>query len=83
MFLKHSTWEEPEWITKMREEYFENKYKHNQGRGNVEPSEDTNCGLYSQVLTWINLFDYNCMPNIYLEQVKLNLMKPVEHGYTY
>ena len=40
-FLNHCAWLEPKWIKRMSGEEFENKGKHEKGRGNVDVSEDT------------------------------------------
>ena len=40
-FLKQCDWEEPEWITSMSREDFDKKCKHEQGRGNMDVTEDT------------------------------------------
>ena len=53
-FTNHFSWEEPEWITRMSGEEFENKCKHEKGRGNVDEYEDNNHGLYSRSSPWIN-----------------------------
>ena len=50
---------------------------------NVGVCEDDNNGLYSKVSPWLNESDDNWMSNIYLKNINLNLMKTVEHGYTY
>ena len=50
---------------------------------NVGLCEDDNNGLYSKSSPWINEIYDNWMSNIYLENINLNLMKTVEHGYTY
>ena len=49
----------------------------------MDVSEDNNSGLYSKALPWLNSIDDHYMYKIDLEQVKLNLMKNVEHGSTY
>ena len=59
------------------------KCKREQGRGNMEVSEDTKRGLYSKSLPWLNAIDDYWMSKIYLEHVNLNLTKTAEHGYTY
>ena len=47
-FPKNCAWEEPEGITSMSGEEFENTCKREQGRGNVDVYEDTKCGIYSK-----------------------------------
>ena len=59
------------------------KCKREQGRGNMEVSEDTKRGLYSKSLPWLNAIDDYWMSKIDLEHVNLNLTKTAEHGYTY
>ena len=59
------------------------KCKREQGRGNVDVSEDTKRGIYSKSSTWINAINDHGMSKIDLEQVNLNLMKTAEHVYTY
>ena len=50
---------------------------------NVGLCEYDNNGLYSKVSPWLNEIDDHWMSNIYLENINPNLMKTVEHGYTY
>ena len=80
---KHCAWEETEWITRMSGDEFEKKCKPEQGRGNVDVSEDTKHGLYSKASPWLNAIDEHWMSKIDLEQVNLILMKTAEHGSTY
>ena len=65
-FPKHCSWEEPECTTRMRGEDFEKKCKREQGRGNVDVSEDTNRRLYSKASPWLNAIDYHYMSKIYI-----------------
>ena len=67
----------------MSGEEFEKKCKREQGRGNVDVSEDTNRGIYSKASSSINNMDYPWMSKIDLEQVTLNLMKTKKHVSTY
>ena len=64
-------------------EDFEKKCKRDQGRVNVDVSEDTKRGIYSKSSPWIDAIDYHWMSNTDLEQAKINLTKNVEHGSTY
>ena len=82
-FLKKIYWEEPNWITSMSVEDFENNCNCEQGRGNVYIPEDTNHGLYSKVSPQINGIDYHYRSNIYLKHVNPNLINIGEHGSTY
>ena len=76
-FPNHFVWEESKWITRVGGEYFQNKCKSEQGRGDMDMSEDTNIGLYSKALPCINVIDDHWISKIDLEQVNLNLMKTV------
>ena len=64
-------------------EDFEKKCKRDQGRVNVDVSEDTKRGIYSKSSPWLDAIDDHWMSNTDLEQVKINLMKNAEHGATY
>ena len=74
-FPKNCDWVEPEWITRMGGEEFENKSKREQVRGNVEVSEDTKHRIYSKASQCINEIDDKWMSNIDFKQVNLNLTK--------
>ena len=82
-FPKHCAWEESKWTTRVSVKEFDKKFNHEQGRGNVDLSEDTNNRLYIKSSSFLNEIDYHWISNIYLEQANLNLMKTSEHGYTY
>ena len=53
-FPKHCDWKEPKWTTSMSREEFENKCKREQGRVNVDVSEDTKRVIYSKASPWLN-----------------------------
>ena len=59
----------------MRQMKFDKKCKHDQGKVNVDVSEDTKCWLYSKVTPSMNEINDNWMSKIDLEQINLNLMK--------
>ena len=82
-FSNNCAWEEPEWTTSMNREDFDKKCKHEKGRGDMDVSEDTKCGIYSKKSTWLNEIDDHWMSKIDLEQVNLNLRNTVEYGSTY
>ena len=82
-FPNHCSWEEPEWNTRMSREYYEKKCKREQGRGDVDVSEYTKRRIYSKASPRSNSIEYHWMSNIDIEQVNLNLIKTVEHVYTY
>ena len=67
----------------MSGEDFDKKSKLEQGRGNVGISEDTKRGIYHKSSPWLNAIDDHWMSKSYLEHVKLNPMKTVEHVSTY
>ena len=48
----------------MSGEEFEKKCKREQGRGNVDVSEDTKCGLYSKASLWLNAINDHWMYKI-------------------
>ena len=47
-FTKKCAWEQHKWITSMNRDYFDNKCKCDQGKGNVDASKDTKHGIYSK-----------------------------------
>ena len=67
----------------MSGEEFEKNCKHEQGRGNVDVSEDIKRGIYSKASLCINAIDYHWMSKIDIEQVNLNPMNTAEYGYSY
>ena len=58
----------------MSRDEFEKKCKRDQGMGNIDVYEYTNCGLYSKASPCINEIDDHWMYKIDLKQVNLNLM---------
>ena len=54
---------------------FKKMFKHEQGRGNVDVSDEKNNGLYSKTSPGINAIDYYWMLKIGIKEVQLNLMK--------
>ena len=56
-FPNQCAWEKPECTTSISGEEFEKKCKCEQGRDNVEVSEDTRHRIYSKASPWINAID--------------------------
>ena len=63
-FPKQCDWEKPKWAIIMMREDFEKKCKSDQGRGNVDTSEDTKRGLYSKSSPCLNAIDDHWMSKI-------------------
>ena len=53
-FTKYCDWEESQCTKMMSREEFENKCKREQGRVNVDVSEDTKRVIYSKASPWLN-----------------------------
>ena len=68
-FPNNCAWEESGRNTRMSRDEFENKFKREQGRLNVDVCQYTKHGIYSKSSPWINAIYDHCMYIIDIEQV--------------